>query len=890
MPSILPRPTGDLSEEPSRSSSLGTRAAERDPGLAGIVLALQRSHGNRRVARGVVQRLARRPAAVAAPPPPADRPWAEQTTDANKPLGKEIDELEKLTGEAFLQERESAAVRASRYGPDHERDIQEIEAIEFLAAQRGLAPLAHRDEYYSHDGDGMRRRNIRVLLEAGIRETGSLKKAAERIEHRSKSVELDLSGIESEANVFGREFEIQAAGFARGMLTRGEKEILRTLMSYGLSAEWADRGVNDLAHESLDDVADRLVSNPTPWEADSYHDEDNRPRPARMHRLSLAEDIRGLKSQQRIVEDLREPMAAFVKHDWQRGEYIPDQVGYDAARQRFEAADRRLSIMWASAEGRHPVLASFRSSKPQLRDVDLGALDQVGGEQGSRPQMKTMLRHLLPKLRDIRVLRFRLDHGYLKALSLPPVVALTKAAMFVPDGSIRAGKVNDLVAAAEDTSLSTYIAEGLMALIVIATLIPTGGATLGVAIGLAGAALSATSAVEDWESYQQHRMLTNTALDRAKALSTEEPSLLPFAVDLISLGLDGLPLIKAFHAISELNRLVQARREIEQAARLKQLLDELDAIGAAKNKPRFGQRALNDLQSYRTSHPKPPVRTPAYEPRPPTLTPTPHPKPPARPPAAPEPKPRPGHPKPPLRQSTPFTKTPIWRKPPGGRYETVEALEKAIDAPLRALTHGTTSVNSEWSELEKLDWGKLAKFDPAKAKLWEDTKKVFAARRDPDRVKKLVLKIYGEAGHEVVPVAPQDWLEGHFGGASGMPAILDEDLDPKTFRDALGHDKPAIDYALAKTAHGAYIHMFDELLVEDVLGGREAAREYRQAIARVTGPARVRARADGTTYEQKFFSQIWDAVFDSGDPGAINNADALGEILVKYLGFLGAAR
>ena len=480
-------------------------------------------------------------------------------------------------------------------------------------------------------------------------------------------------------------------------------------------------------------------------------------------------------------------MAALVKHDWQRGEYIPDQVAHDAARQRFEAADRMLSIMWARAEHRHPVLASFRNTKPQLKDVDLGALDQVGGEQGSRPQMKTMLGHLLPKLRDIRILRFRLDHGHLKALSLPPVVAPTKAAMFVPEGSIRAGKINDLVEAAEDTSISTYIAEGLLALIVIATLIPTGGASLGVAIGLASAALSATSAVEDWESYKQKKMLTNTALDRAKALSTEEPSLLPFAVDLISLGLDGLPLVKAFHAIAELNQLVQARREIEDATRLRQLLDELDAIGAAKKDPRLGRQVLQDLQ--RNSHPKPPARPPtAYEPKPPKPTPTPHPEPPARSPTAYEPNPRTNHPKPPARQTTPYEPTlpkrPVWHKPPGGHYVTVDALGDAIDAPLRAFKHGTADVNSEWSELVKLDWAKLGKWDRTKAKLWEDTKKVFAARRDPDRIKKLVLRISGEAGHEGVP--PQVWLENHFGGASGMPAMLDMDLEPETFRDALG--------------------------------------------------------------------------------------------------------
>jgi hypothetical protein len=847
MPSNLPTPTGDLSQEPSSPASRGAPALQPDPGAAGVVLALQRSHGNRRVARIVSQQLARQPAAVTAPPAPAERSWADQTTSANKPLGKEIDDLDKLTGEAFLQERENAAVRASRYGPDHEHDVLELEAIEFLAAQRGVAPLAYRDEYYSHDGDGMRRRNIRVVLEAGIRETGSLKEATDRIEHQSRSVKLDISAIEIEANAFGRDFELQAAGFARVMLARGEKEILRTLMSYGLGAEWASRGAADLAHEDVDDVAERLVSSPAPWEADSYHDEDNQPRQGRTHRLTLAQDVHGLKAQQRVVEDLRQTMAAFVKHDWQRSEFIPDEAGYNAARQRFEAADRQLAIMWARAEGRHPLLASFRSTKPQLKDVDLGALDQIGGEQGSRPQMKTMLEHLLPKLRDIRVLRFRLDHGYLKALSLPPVVAVTKAAMFVPEGSVRAGKVNDLVEAAEDKSISTYIAEGLLALIVIATLIPSGGASLGIAIGLASAALSASSAVEDWESYKQKKMLTNTALDRAKALATEDPSLLPFAVDLISLGIDGLPLVKAFHAISEMNRLVQARREIEQAARLKALRDELDAIGAAKKKPGLGEQTLKDLES--NSHPKPPPRQSPYEPTLPKG---------------------------------------VWRKPPGGRYETVEALADAVDAPLRALKHGTAEVNSEWADLAKLDWAKLAKHDPAKAKLWADTQKIFAARRDPDRIKKVIVRVYTEAGHE--GVTPQAWLELHNGGASGMPALIDQGLEPEAFRDALGHEKPAIDYALAETGHGAYVHMFDELLVEDVLGSREAAREYRQSLARAKGPAKVVAKGDGTTYEQKFFSRIWDGVFDSTDIDTINNADSLGEILVKYLGFLGRAR
>jgi hypothetical protein len=168
------------------------------------------------------------------------------------------------------------------------------------------------------------------------------------------------------------------------------------------------------------------------------------------------------------------------------------------------------------------------------------------------------------------------------------VVAVTKAVMFVPEGSIRDGKVNDLVEGAQHKSVSQYIAQGLLALIVLATVIPSGGTSLGVAIGLAGAALSATSAVEDWATYKKQKLLVNTALDRAKALSAEEPSLMPFALDLISLGLDGAPLVKAFSEGLALRRLIRAGEDVKNSAKVKKLVEELNEIGKTKGDAKLG--------------------------------------------------------------------------------------------------------------------------------------------------------------------------------------------------------------------------------------------------------------------------------------------------------------
>ena len=109
--------------------------------------------------------------------------------------------------------------------------------------------------------------------------------------------------------------------------------------------------------------------------------------------------------------------------------------------------------------------------------------------------MAAILTELLPKLVDIQTAYRRISYDDLKPLSLPPVVAVTKAAMFVPEGSIRAGKVTDLVEDAQDVSVTKYILEGLLALIALGAFLPSGGTSIGIGIGLASAALSTTSAL-----------------------------------------------------------------------------------------------------------------------------------------------------------------------------------------------------------------------------------------------------------------------------------------------------------------------------------------------------------------------------------------------------------
>ena len=91
-------------------------------------------------------------------------------------------------------------------------------------------------------------------------------------------------------------------------------------------------------------------------------------------------------------------------------------------------------------------------------------------------------------------------------------------------------------------------------------------------------------------------------------LATEEPSLLPFAVDLISLGFDGLPLVKAIGEAVELRNLLRAEASIENTKRINKIVDELNDLGQAKGDAKLGAKARTAAEedAGKTTKTKPP--------------------------------------------------------------------------------------------------------------------------------------------------------------------------------------------------------------------------------------------------------------------------------------------
>jgi hypothetical protein len=807
------------------------------------VLSLRRTAGNRALARLLARKPSRTRLGRATAPARLQRAtYAEQTTHLNEALGKEIDKLS-LLGDAELADRQDQAWTKAAIAnhPKHAAYEREVEALEFLESQGRVLKRPHIPPPFL-PGDIEDRRTVRRNLEGYARRLGSFDDAALDLQNWAfvqpgdvfDRWDRQIDFYKKEMGEFGKDFTRQAREIALKMLAQSQSEILGVIESYGLRRYTAfDHATKISKGADVDKEVEEIVHHSAPaWDEGPQN---AKPQfTARRHRAGLGRMVTKLKSQQELV---RQAIAHAANHPMQ-----------DVPATQLQEAKEKLASMWLEAERQHPAIASFRASETDLEDVKLGALDD--SLHGSEPQMTALLTEILPKLGDIMKARSQIVTGHLKPLTLPPVVALTKAVMFVPEGSLRAGKVNDLVAASSKQTTAARIAEGVMALIVLATLIPSGGTSVGIGIGLVSAALSAAGALEDWEDYKQHKMLANTSLDRAKALSLEEPSLLLFAFDLVMLGLDGAPLVKAFRDAVRIKSLIREGAAVDSKA-VKELVTDLNDIGAARGEKDLGEKALKEAEAAEKDAANAARNAPKHE----------------------------GEPKPKEHGPGGAKKTveKVWKPPPGSPHPDVASLRQGIHDPLTKLNHGWTNMNSEWLELLEADRNALIARYPQDRELWEKLDDAYTILRDPKKLEDGIVKVYVGAGHD--NVTPEEWLLNYFGGRKDMPIL--HDVDPEKFRRAMLADKPALDNTLKDDTHGLLTHMFQEFVLAEEWGSRAAARDFRHAIASVQGPA---------AGKKQMFSRVWDALFDSLDPKAINRPEYLGPILHDHLKLPGRLR
>ena len=541
------------------------------------ILALQRTAGNQAVTRAVTAELRQ------APPPPPMPPASERASPENRHLAAEIDTVAQLPDAKLEDQRAVAANQTGRTsGADHEKAVQSLDALEYVASMRRLGPrkLDWKNYDYVRQDAGKRRAFVRGAVEQGVRETGSFEAATAGLRDRGgKELDGDLWLLEQDAKTFATEFRGQAHINAERMMRGSLHAIAEVLGSYGLPATSAAVAAERILKGSGTEEEARTVVKRAKDEPGVNAD------PAVTHRMRLAEWVEHLKKHQKAVKDLqkRTNQAAM---DFPMDGKGPKATAHSELKHELAIATTELAAAWIQAERAHPVLAAYRGTTKALEKIDLGTLDTASVDD----QMQQVLQHILPKVAHIAKADQMIKSGTISPLALPAVVGLTKANMFVPSGSIRDGVANDLAHKASRDTEPTWMIVASVALAIV-TLVPSGGASLAVATGIAGASLAAYTAVKEYEHYDEQKVLIDTDLDRARTLSQEEPSLTGFAVALISLGLEGLPLIHAFKVALDIKRLKAAGGE---ADKVKRLVDELNKLGKEKNAPKLGEQALDE--------------------------------------------------------------------------------------------------------------------------------------------------------------------------------------------------------------------------------------------------------------------------------------------------------
>jgi hypothetical protein len=426
---------------------------------------------------------------------------------------------------------------------------------------------------------------------------------------------------------------------ARGMLDDSSRAIAAALHAYGFpvdtqrltaAAEQMREGDDDgaikdwmtLAHaegnegryrgrqghrEELSQQVDRLLA--VQRKIDSLAREQHRLLSLRAQREHAAHhgasrspriDLRGLQSPDAMpaLEQARQ-MAARSERQVAKLPSLPHSIGpvpetdggtvevrLSAIGEALREARIELSARWISAERKHPILATYRTGgSPDPASAEGLAGKTTGGDDA---QMRAVMQQILPKLGNILRAKTALRSGEISPLGLPPVVEATRSQMFVPDGSARAGAVHDLVSEASRGGWQSWAIAAVTLAAAVISAVPSAGISVILTTNLGALAIDVYGAVESYQEYGLAQALTNTDLDQARSISTEEPALTGFAVRLVSLGLSAGAVTQLFRQAVAVRRLVIAGRESDDAVRV------LNQLGSKHGAPGLGDEVARE--------------------------------------------------------------------------------------------------------------------------------------------------------------------------------------------------------------------------------------------------------------------------------------------------------
>jgi hypothetical protein len=234
----------------------------------------------------------------------------------------------------------------------------------------------------------------------------------------------------------------------------------------------------------------------------------------------------------------------------------PPTRSQEEALSRSIEAGKRADAARQGLADKHPILKDPKFSSYSL-NVDSPA--ELG---------KALRRNADERQASIIKTRVAIQDEPEKIFKLDQIVSLTRRELQVTPDSIYAMVIEDHQRDVSITEMLKAMAVGALALGLGAISFGTG--TVAVLAGAGALMIGVAGFAEEYEKYEEGQAAAHTDFDTALSVSSEEPSAVWLAVALIGIGLDGLPLAKAFKAALPAARVLEeaggaARFEAELA-------------------------------------------------------------------------------------------------------------------------------------------------------------------------------------------------------------------------------------------------------------------------------------------------------------------------------------
>jgi len=240
-----------------------------------------------------------------------------------------------------------------------------------------------------------------------------------------------------------------------------------------------------------------------------------------------------------------------------------------------DAKEKEAAAKASDEEVRKALVTRF----PVLADPDFHAWNML--------EAPDILQGRIKRITDQRLDDIRQTRGELKAdnslvWQFDNAVAATKVGLEIVDGSVFDSIVKETIAKRKREEFFTDLLLGALAIGL--GLLTFGGGAVAVLGAIGGAALSAGTGYAHVQKYLIESAAAGTAFDRAKAVSSQEPSLFWLAVDIVAAVFDIGMAVKAFTALKTTAKAVQTGTK--SVAELK-----TEAVAFAKTEPKLAAEA-----------------------------------------------------------------------------------------------------------------------------------------------------------------------------------------------------------------------------------------------------------------------------------------------------------